>query len=52
MSGYTDDAIVQHGVLDPGMIFLAKPFTLENLARKLREVLDAAPIARAGNSSP
>lgn len=51
MSGYTDDAIVQHGVLDPGMIFLAKPFTLETLARKLREVLDAAPIARASKPS-
>jgi CheY-like chemotaxis protein len=40
MSGYTDDAIVQHGVLKPGIAFLHKPFTLEGLGRKIREVLD------------
>jgi len=40
MSGYTDDAIVQHGVLNPGTPFLQKPFTPGNLARKVREVLD------------
>ena len=42
MSGYTDDAIVQHGVLEPGVAFLQKPFSPTSLARKVREVLDAA----------
>ena len=40
MSGYTEDTIVQHGVLKPGIAFLHKPFTSDTLGRKLREVLD------------
>ena len=40
-SGYTDDAIVQHGVLDPEMRFISKPYKIEELARKIRDVLDS-----------
>jgi CheY-like chemotaxis protein len=41
MSGYTDDAIVHHGTLDPGTNFVAKPFSAADLTRKILEVLDS-----------
>jgi CheY-like chemotaxis protein len=43
MSGYTDGAIGQHGVLDPHIELLQKPFTFDALAQKVRKVLDAPP---------
>ncbi len=50
MSGYTDDAIVHHGVLEPGIAFLQKPFSVDDLWHKVRNVLDStegsAKIAR------
>ncbi|HMK76528.1 MAG TPA: PAS domain S-box protein, partial [Thermodesulfobacteriota bacterium] len=39
-SGYADNAIVHHGVLDPGTHFLQKPFSLKTLSHKVREILD------------
>jgi len=45
MSGYTDDAIVNHGVLQPGVAFLQKPFSLDVLGAKVRNVLDSRQTA-------
>jgi len=43
LSGYAEDAIVHEGVLEPGTAFLQKPFTLQTLSRKVREVLQPSP---------
>lgn len=42
-SGYTEDMVVRHGVMDEVMHYLGKPYTLQALAVKVRRVLDAKP---------
>ena len=48
MSGYTDDVIAQHGVLEPGTSFVQKPFSADSLLRKVREALDDPAPAPGG----
>ena len=43
MSGYTDEAVLRHGLSGSGLAFLQKPITSESLSRKVREVLDSMP---------
>ncbi len=47
LSGYTEDAVVAPGALGPGTGFLQKPFTLQNLAKKVREVIRSQPEAKS-----
>jgi hypothetical protein len=45
MSGYTDDAVINHGVLQAGTAFVQKPFLLSALGIKVRETLGSAKAA-------
>jgi DNA-binding NtrC family response regulator len=40
MSGYTDETVVRHGILESGIAFLQKPITPDSLRQKVRSVLD------------
>ncbi|HUL14358.1 MAG TPA: PAS domain S-box protein [Terriglobales bacterium] len=51
LSGYTEDAVVSPGTLGPRAAFLQKPFTLQNLAKKVREVLRSRAQARSAGTS-
>jgi PAS domain S-box-containing protein len=51
MSGYTNDAVVLHGILEGGVAYLQKPFTGEALCEKIRSVLDAPQPTNQGYSS-
>jgi signal transduction histidine kinase len=44
-SGYADHAIVHHGILEPGIAYLQKPFTPDALGRRVRQLLDSSPAA-------
>ena len=52
MSGYTDDAIVRHGTLEPGTQFIGKPFSAAELTAKVRQVLDAQRAAAVYTLNP
>jgi two-component system cell cycle sensor histidine kinase/response regulator CckA len=41
VSGYTNNSIIHHGILDPNVAFLQKPYSVNSLARKVREVIDS-----------
>lgn len=50
VSGYADDVIVRHGVLRANVAFLQKPFTMESLARKVRQTLDTGVVDQSASS--
>jgi len=51
LSGYTEDAVLTQGALGPGTAFLQKPFTLQNLAKKVREVIRSNPYSKSAAKS-
>lgn len=51
-SGYTDDTVVRHGALEPGVAFIQKPYRPKALARKIREILGPAAESRKTPDSP
>jgi PAS domain S-box-containing protein len=53
MSGYADNAIVQYGVIQPGLAFIEKPFSPETLAETIRQIVSSGPpLPRALPTSP
>ena len=51
LSGYTEDAVVTQGAHNEGTAFLQKPFTLQSLTKKVREVLRARPHSKSASAS-
>jgi CheY-like chemotaxis protein len=51
VSGYTDDAVIRTGVLEARTAFLQKPFSLDDLGRMVRDVIDARPARPAVDSA-
>jgi hypothetical protein len=41
MSGYTSDGIAHHGILDDGIAFIQKPFSIQSVSTKVRAVLES-----------
>jgi len=48
MSGYTANVIAHHGIIDEGVQFIQKPFSLKNLAKKVREVIEQGDGSASG----
>jgi two-component system, cell cycle sensor histidine kinase and response regulator CckA len=51
LSGYTEDSVITHGAIGPSTAFLQKPFTLQNLAKKVREVLRSRSLPASAPAS-